>query len=202
QATSMIAASHLDVTATMGSVSLSGKNAVDVISSANVGPGGSLFFRNDSHPLTIGTTPNTYPVTAPGGTIIVETTTSGDLVLIGSIDTRQLNGGLAGKVALGSAGTIITNAAFPMGGPPSAVLTSELEILSQNLVSLGMPPQPQPGPPGNTTNPRVDVNTVAGLVVNAGQGFILRSAADLTIGSVDVMDTFHNRLMDPMTGVA
>ena len=137
----MIAAAALDVTATMGSVSLSEKNAVDVLSGTTIGSGGSLFFRNDSHDLTVGTALNTTAVDAPGGTVILETTTSGNLVLTGSIGR---NNAMAASVALGSAGTITppANAFFPNGGPPAVVFADHLEILSANRVSLGTPSRP------------------------------------------------------------
>ena len=175
------------------------KNAVDVLSGATVSPGGSFFFRNDSHDLTIGTALNTTAVDAPGGTVILETTTSGNLVLQGSIGR---NNAMVGSVALGSAGTITTpaNAFFPNGGPPAVVFTDQLEILSANRVSLGAPQQTDPQ--GNMTNPRGAVGTIAGQVLNGGESFVFRSVSNLTVGSVDVVDTFGNRLLNPVTGVS
>ena len=52
------------------------------------------------------------------------------------------------------------------------------------------------------TNPRGDVGTIAGQVLNGGESFVFRSVSNLTIGSVDVIDTFGNRLLNPVTGVA
>ena len=183
----VVTGSALEVSA-VGAVSLSEANAVGVLAGQVTGAGNSLLYRNDNLGLTVdtvatlleqgtGTPPNNQMlsvgalsgVTSNGGNILLETTTAGNLVL-----SQTVNAGI-GSVALGSAGTLTQ-------APP--IIASALAIVSADRVSLGAF--------GGPSDPN-QVGILAGRVLNPGESFVFRNdAASLTIGTVDVSDSFGN----------
>jgi filamentous hemagglutinin family protein len=160
--------------------------------------GQSFLFRDDRAPLTIGTvdvvdrfgvrqlnsqtavglpTGGISGVTANGGNVILETTTAGNLLL-----SQTLNAG-AGSAGLASAGRITQD--------PAPIIASQLAILSADRVSLGA---------FGGTSDLNQVGTLAGQVLNAGESFVFRNdAKTLTIGTVDVLDSFGARLLNPVS---
>ena len=195
----VVTGSALEVSA-VGAVSLSEANAVGVLAGQATGAGNSLLYRNDNLGLTVdtvatlleqgtGTPPNNQMlsvgalsgVTSNGGNILLETTTAGNLVL-----SQTVNAGI-GSVALGSAGTLTQ-------APP--IIASALAIVSADRVSLGAF--------GGPSDPN-QVGILAGRVLNPGESFVFRNdAASLTIGTVDVSDSFGARLAalpGPLSGV-
>ncbi len=195
----VVTGSALEVSA-VGAVSLSEANAVGVLAGQATGAGNSLLYRNDNLGLTVdtvatlleqgtGTPPNNQMlsvgalsgVTSNGGNILLETTTAGNLVL-----SQTVNAGI-GSVALGSAGTLTQ-------APP--IIASALAIVSADRVSLGAF--------GGPSDPN-QVGILAGRVLNPGESFVFRNdAASLTIGTVDVSDSFGMRLAalpGPLSGV-
>jgi filamentous hemagglutinin family protein len=196
QTAGAVSGSTLEVSA-VGAVSLPDANAVPVLAGQATGAGSSFLFRDDGLGLTIGTTPTlvetgtgTPPsaqmlsvsglagVTAAGGNILLETTTSGSLALADPVDAG------AGAVGLASAGTVTQD--------PAPIIASSLGILSADRVSLG------------AFGGAADLNKVgvlAGEVLNPGQSFVFRNdAASLTIGTADITDRFGTRLRNPLTG--
>jgi hypothetical protein len=193
----------------VGPVQMGNANAVDTLAASVTGAGNSFLFRNDSNALTIGTVTvdsvsvanvpsgSVSGVTTNNGSIILETTTSGNLVLN---QTVNANNGLttlgsgAGSVGLASAGTITQSIA---GGNDGVIVASGLEVLSAERVSLGA----FVGGPTDQSAPN-QVARLAGEVLNRGESFVFRNdAANLTIGTVDVVDSFGARLVNPATGV-
>jgi filamentous hemagglutinin family protein len=119
-------------------------------------------------------------VTTAGGSILLETTTSGDLVL------NQPVNAMMGSVGLSSAGMIMQD--------PAPIIASQLAILSADHVSLGAFGGP------NDAN---QVGTLAGQVLNFGESFVFRNdAKTLTIGTVNVTDSAGTRLLNPLSGAA
>jgi len=112
------------------SVSLGGDlNWVGTLAAKVMKSGASFVFRDDGTNLTIGTvgsesTGTLLGVITNGGNIILETTTSGNLVLNQPVNAN------GGSLGLASAGTITQS----MTG---VIVASEVEILSKERVSLG-----------------------------------------------------------------
>ncbi|HEX3885028.1 MAG TPA: hypothetical protein VHW66_20405 [Stellaceae bacterium] len=154
----------------------------------------SFLFRDDSNSLTVGTlnvssTPGTLfqptalsGVTTKNGSLLIETTTSGNLLL-----TQAVNAG-SGSVALGSAGTITQNAVA------GSITGANLEILSQERVSLGTPADPAT----NTIGTSSASGVLAAQIVNSGESLVVADGAaqGMTLGSLDVVDTGGLRLID------
>jgi filamentous hemagglutinin family protein len=186
------------------SVSLGQANQVGIVAGFVDGAASNSFlYRNDDASLTVGTLPgstigltfdattgipssanmsgpSTNPlagVTTAGGNILLETTTSGNLAL------NQLVTAGSGVVGLSSAGTITQ-------APP--IVAASLGILSADRVSLGAF--------GGPNDPN-QVGILAGQVLNAGESFVFRNdSTNLTIGTVDVVDSFGARLLNPVNG--
>ncbi len=126
-------------------------------------------------------------VTTNDGNIIIGTTTTGNLVL-----NQPVSAG-AGSIALGSAGTM-TQAAAGVITTTATGVNNGLEIVAAQRVSLGA----FVGPAEQGT-PNV-VAQLAGAVAGNGENFVLRSVApNLTVTTVQVLDTFNNTFLTPTT---
>jgi filamentous hemagglutinin family protein len=203
----VITANTLDVFNSGGSVSLPGANAVGTLTGF---ASGTFLFRDDSHTLTVGCVANgdftDCGVSTNGGNIILETTTSGNLVLNQTVnannnppaDPSTILGSAPGLIALSSAGTITQD---PTNG---LIVGSGLEIQSVGAVSLGAANRLGANDvPQSATGVAATPGMLSGDVISAGQSFLLRDdRAGLTIGTVDVVDSFSGRQLNPQTAAA
>src|SRR5271165_419427 len=201
----MITANTLDVSDAAGSVSLPGTNAVATLTGF---VGGTFLYRNDSHDLTVGCLSGSCGVSTLGSNIILETTTSGNLILDQTVNANNLPppeigvstilGSAPGMVALSSAGTITQD---PTNG---LIVGSGLEIQSMGAVSLGATNRLGANDvPQSATGVAATPGVLSGDVITAGQSFLFRDdRAGLTIGTVDVVDSFGARQLNPQTADA
>jgi filamentous hemagglutinin family protein len=204
QSAGAIAANTLDVSDPGGSVSLPGANAVGTLTGF---ASGTFLFRDDSHTLTVGCVANgdstDCGVSTNGSNIILETTTSGNLVLNQTvnannnppIDPSTILGSTPGLIGLSSAGTITQD---PTNG---LIVAAGLEIQSGGAVSLGAANRLGANDvPQSATGVAATPGTLSGNVITAGQSFLFRDdRAGLTISTVDVVDSFGARQLKPQT---
>src|SRR5271165_1633211 len=205
QTGSMITANTLDVSDAAGSVSLPGTNAVATLTGFI---GGTFLYRNDSQDLTVGCLSGSCGVSTLGSNIILETTTSGNLILDQTVNANNLPppeigvstilGSAPGMIALSSAGTITQD---PTNG---LIVGSGLEIQSVGAVSLGATNRLGANDvPQSATGVAATPGVLSGDVITAGQSFLFRDdRAGLTIGTVDVVDSFGARQLNPLTASA
>ena len=177
----MITANTLVVTAG-GSVDLPGANQVGNLTATVTGNGSSFDFRNDSLTLTVGVGGG-GGITTLNGSIVLETTTSGDIVIDQPINT--IGGGIdvtasSSQIGLSSAGAITS-------GPGGQLVAAAAEAIAANGISL------------NAANL---VSTFAGLVTGSAQPLSFNNQdLSLTIDSVQA-NTVGSLSLPSQSGVA
>ena len=187
-----VVSSTLAITA-VGPVSMLDANQVGTLAASVTGAGNSFAFRNDGLDLTIGTVGALSGVTTNLGNIILETTTSGNLVLNQQVNANNGSAILAanpGQIGLASAGSITQSGA---GGNDGRIIGSSLEAVSVSSTSL-----PLANIVGNGTGAGTP-GLVAGRVLSAGQGFGFIDANSLNVDTVDVQTSGAVRLFNPLT---
>ena len=201
-----------------GAVSLPDTNAVPLLAGQVTGSQNSFLFRDDGLNLTVdsvgplletgtGTPPNNQMLSVAGlsgvttnaGNIILETTTSGNLVLSQMVNANNgsaVLGPAPGLIGLSSAGTITEvvgdgGNGLIVGGGLEAVAVNAVSLPAANRLGANDAPASASGVAGIS-------GLIAGEVLASGQTFLARDErAGLAVSALDVADSFDARQLNP-----